>query len=184
MNSQASKWKKFDKDIRVDRRNDADLDEGVVGTMKSDDSGQITEEKPRARPTRVLDKSGKKLRVFKKDSVSDSEEIAPPKKRKRMKLDRYDTSNKRIEDATPKQDGTCAILPFFKWSRGFIYTYVDIVSCARFIKPVILKRQPSVKVSCSSPESSVSALHFLSEVHDSKRINLPCCLNTCIELGL
>ncbi|CAM0877247.1 unnamed protein product [Alopecurus aequalis] len=104
MNSQASKWKKFDKDIKVDRRNDADLDEQVAGSRKSDDSGQITEEKPRPRPTRVLDKTGKKLRVFRKDSVSDSEEIAPPKKRKRMKLDRYDTSNKRIEDATPKQD--------------------------------------------------------------------------------
>jgi hypothetical protein len=114
MNSQASKWKKFDKDIRADRRNDADLDEHVAGTRKSDESGQMTEEKPRARPTRVLDKTGKKLRVFKKDSVSDSEEIAPPKKRKRMKLDRYDTSNKRIEDATPKEDGTYAILPFFK----------------------------------------------------------------------
>ncbi|XP_071674645.1 uncharacterized protein [Lolium perenne] len=104
MNSQASKWKKFDKDIRADRRNDADLDDHVAGSRKSDESGQMTEEKPRARPTRVLDKTGKKLRVFKKDSVSDSEEIAPPKKRKRMKLDRYDTSNKRIEDATPKED--------------------------------------------------------------------------------
>ncbi|XP_047071662.1 uncharacterized protein LOC124680637 [Lolium rigidum] len=104
MNSQASKWKKFDKDIRADRRNDADLDEHVAGSTKSDEPGQMTEEKPRARPTRVLDKTGKKLRVFKKDSVSDSEEIAPPKKRKRMKLDRYDTSNKRIEDATPKED--------------------------------------------------------------------------------
>ncbi|VAI38899.1 unnamed protein product [Triticum turgidum subsp. durum] len=108
MNSQASKWKKFDKDIRVDRRNggatNADLDEHDAGSRKSDDSRQNTEEKPRARPTRVLDKTGKKLRVYKKDSVSDSEEIAPPKKRKRMKLDPYDTSNKRIEEATPKQD--------------------------------------------------------------------------------
>ncbi|KAM3279356.1 hypothetical protein ACQJBY_046597 [Aegilops geniculata] len=108
MNSQASKWKKFDKDIRVDRRNggstNADLDEHDAGSRKADDSRQNTEEKPRARPTRVLDKTGKKLRVYKKDSVSDSEEIAPPKKRKRMKLDPYDTSNKRIEEATPKQD--------------------------------------------------------------------------------
>ncbi|KAI4985952.1 hypothetical protein ZWY2020_018582 [Hordeum vulgare] len=106
--SDASKWKKFDKDIRVDRRNggatNADFDEHDEGSRKSDDSRQNTEEKPRARPTRVLDKTGKKLRVYKKDSVSDSEEIAPPKKRKRMKLDPYDTSNKRIEDATPKQD--------------------------------------------------------------------------------
>lgn len=108
MNSQASKWKKFDKDVRVNRRNDgaanADLNEHVAGSRKSDDLSQITEEKPRPRTTRVLDKTGKKLRVFKKDSVSDSEEIAPPKKRKRMKLDPYDTSNKRIEDSTPKQD--------------------------------------------------------------------------------
>ncbi|XP_048532368.1 uncharacterized protein LOC125511124 [Triticum urartu] len=108
MNSQASKWKKFDKDIRVDRRNgdttNADLDEHDAGSRKSDDSQQNAEDKPRARPTRVLDKTGKKLRVYRKDSVSDSEEIAPPKKRKRMKLDPYDTSNKRIEDATPKQD--------------------------------------------------------------------------------
>ncbi|VAI24023.1 unnamed protein product [Triticum turgidum subsp. durum] len=108
MNSQASKWKKFDKDIRVDRQNggttNADLDEHDAGSRKSDDSQQNAEDKPRARPTRVLDKTGKKLRVYRKDSVSDSEEIAPPKKRKRMKLDPYDTSNKRIEDATPKQD--------------------------------------------------------------------------------
>jgi hypothetical protein len=35
------------------------------------EAGQITEEKPLACPIQVLDKTGKKLRVFKKDLVSD-----------------------------------------------------------------------------------------------------------------
>ncbi|KAL5218175.1 hypothetical protein ABZP36_018859 [Zizania latifolia] len=107
-NGEASKGKKFDTPTRVSRQKEAarnaNLDDHVAESKKSDDSGQIAEEKPRPHRTRVLDKTGKKIRVMKKDSVSDSEEAIPPKKRKRMKLDPYDTSNKRLEDSTTSQD--------------------------------------------------------------------------------
>lgn len=112
----SSKGKKFDTPTRVSRQKeaatDANLDDHGAESKKSDDSGQIAEEKPRPRRTRVLDKTGKKIRVAKKDPVSDIEETLPPKKRKRMKLDPYDTSNKRLEDSTAKQDGANAILLF------------------------------------------------------------------------
>uniref|UniRef100_A0A0D9W0P0 EngB-type G domain-containing protein n=1 Tax=Leersia perrieri TaxID=77586 RepID=A0A0D9W0P0_9ORYZ len=107
-NSEAPKWKKFDTPTRVNRQKEAvtnaNLDDNASESKISDDSGQIAEEKPRPRRTRVLDKSGKKIRVVKKDSVSDTEEALPPKKRKRMKLDPYDTSNKRLEDSTANKD--------------------------------------------------------------------------------
>ncbi|BAF13606.1 uncharacterized protein [Oryza sativa Japonica Group] len=104
----SSKGKKFDTPTRVSRQKeaatDANLDDHGAESKKSDDSGQIADEKPRPRRTRVLDKTGKKIRVANKDPVSDIEETLPPKKRKRMKLDPYDTSNKRLEDSTAKQD--------------------------------------------------------------------------------
>ncbi|RCV40255.1 hypothetical protein SETIT_9G037900v2 [Setaria italica] len=109
-NSGASKGKKFDASTEFRRTKrggakDVALDEEVEDNKKSDDSGHITEEeKPRPRLTRVLDQSGKKLKPAKKDVVPDAEEPSPPKKRKRMKLDPYDTSNKRIEDSPPVQD--------------------------------------------------------------------------------
>jgi len=116
-NSVASKAKKFDatKEVRRTKKGGAkevDLDEEAADSKKSDDSGLITEEeKPRPRLTRVLDRTGKKIKPAKKVVVPDTEEPAPPKKRKRMKLDPYDTSNKRIEDS-PIQDGTNSVLTF------------------------------------------------------------------------
>lgn len=117
VNSVASKGKKFDatKEVRRTKKGGAkevDLDEEAADSNKSDDSGLITEEeKPRPRLTRVLDRTGKKIKPAKKVVVPDIEEPAPPKKRKRMKLDPYDTSNKRIEDS-PIQDGTDSVLTF------------------------------------------------------------------------
>ncbi|KAF8708572.1 hypothetical protein HU200_029944 [Digitaria exilis] len=109
-NSGASKGKKFDASTEFRRTKnggakDVGLDEEVADSKNSDDSGHIIEEeKPRPRLTRVLDQSGKKIKPVKKDVVPDDEEPTRPKKRKRMKLDPYDTSNKRIEDFPPIQD--------------------------------------------------------------------------------
>jgi hypothetical protein len=117
VNSVVFKGKKFDatKEVRRTKKGGAkevDLDEEAADSKKSDDSGLITEEeKPRPRLTRVLDWTGKKIKPSKKVVVPDTEEPAPPKKRKRMKLDPYDTSNKRIEDS-PIQDGTNSVLTF------------------------------------------------------------------------
>lgn len=117
VSSVVSKGKKFDasKEVRRTKKGGAkevDLDEEAADSKKSDDSGLITEEeKPRPRLTRVLDRTGKKIKPAKKVVVPDTEEPAPPKKRKRMKLDPYDTSNKRIEDS-PIQDGTNSVLTF------------------------------------------------------------------------
>lgn len=113
----ASKGKKFDAFTEVRRTKkggikEVELDEEAADSKKSEDSGLITEEeKPRPRLTRVLDRTGKKIKPAKKDAIPDTDEPAPPKKRKRMKLDPYDTSNKRIEDS-PIQDGTKSVLTF------------------------------------------------------------------------
>jgi len=108
-NSGASLGKRFGASTEFKRTKkcaakDVALDEEIADSKKSDDSDHITEEeKPRPRLTRVLDQSGKKIKPAKKDVVPDAEEPIPPKKRKRMKLDPYDTSNKRIEDSPPIQ---------------------------------------------------------------------------------
>ena len=115
-NSGASLGKRFDASTEFKRTKkcaakDVALDEEVADSKKSDDSDHITEEeKPRPRLTRVLDQSGKKIKPAKKDVVPDAEEPIPPKKRKRMKLDPYDTSNKRIEDSPPIQAGANFVL--------------------------------------------------------------------------
>lgn len=106
VNSVASKGKKLGASEGVIRTKkggakEVDLDEEAVNSKKSDDLDLIIEEeKPRPRLTRVLDQTGKKIKPAKKVVVPDNEERAPPKKRKRMKLDPYDTSNKRIEDSS------------------------------------------------------------------------------------
>jgi len=113
-NSGASLGKRFDASTEFKRTKrgaakDVALDEEIADSKKSDDSDHITEEeKPRPRLTRVLDQSGKKIKPAKKDVVPDAEEPIPPKKRKRMKIDPYDTSNKRIEDYPPIQAASSA----------------------------------------------------------------------------
>jgi len=115
-NSGASLGKRFGASTEFKRTKkcaakDVALDEEVADSKKSDDSDHITEEeKPRPRLTRVLDRSGKKIKPAKKDVVPDAEDPIPPKKRKRMKLDPYDTSNKRIEDSPPIQAGANFVL--------------------------------------------------------------------------
>lgn len=115
-NVEAPKWKKFNEsaEFRVKRGGaDDGSDEQAVDGKNSEDSGSITEEekKPRPRLTRVLDQTGKKVKPSKKDVVPDFEEPTPKKKKKkRMKLDRYDTSNKRIDEFPPKQDGVTSII--------------------------------------------------------------------------
>ncbi|GJN22885.1 hypothetical protein PR202_gb10490 [Eleusine coracana subsp. coracana] len=106
---EAPKWKKFDESaefgVKRQGAKDAGSDEQAVDGRNSDESGSITEEKkPRPRLTRVLDQTGKKVKPSKKDIIPDFEEPAPKKERKRMKLDPYDTSNKRIDESAPKPD--------------------------------------------------------------------------------
>ena len=118
-NSGASLGKRFGASTEFKRTKkcaakDVALDEEIADSKKSDDSDHITEEeKPRPRLTRVLDQSGKKIKPAKKDVVPDAEEPIPPKKRKRMKIDPYDTSNKRIEDYPPIQAGANFVLHLF-----------------------------------------------------------------------
>jgi hypothetical protein len=111
---EAPKWKKSDEssEFRLKRGGAkvACSDEQDLDGRNSDESGSVTEEKKlRPRLTRVLYQTGKKVKPSKKDIVPDSEEPPPKKKRKRMKLDPYDTSNKRIDEFPPKQDGTNSI---------------------------------------------------------------------------
>ena len=118
-NSGASLGKRFGASTEFKRTKrgaakDVALDEEIADSKKSDDSDHITEEeKPRPRLTRVLDQSGKKIKPAKKEVVPDAEEPIPPKKRKRMKIDPYDTSNKRIEDYPPIQAGANFVLHLF-----------------------------------------------------------------------
>ncbi|KAL6636675.1 hypothetical protein ACP70R_024247 [Stipagrostis hirtigluma subsp. patula] len=105
---EASKGKKFDESTEFRRKKggtkDIGDDEQAVDNTSDDPSHNAEEEKPRPRLTRVLGPTGKKIKPVKKVVVPDFEEPTPPKKRKRMKLDPYDTSNKRIDDSPPKQD--------------------------------------------------------------------------------
>lgn len=124
------KWKKIDKKRkdtdgdrsvaeRSDRRGkEVDNHRGKGKRMGRDDtkeelseqnskskggSNQVAEEKPVRRLTRVLDKTGKMIRVAQKRSDDGSaEKVAPVKNKKRgIKLDPYDISNKRLDDALP-----------------------------------------------------------------------------------
>jgi hypothetical protein len=115
----APKWKKSEEStefrLKKGGAKDAGSDEQDLDGKNSDESLSITKEKkPRPRLTRVLDQTGKKVKPSKKDVVPDSEEPAPKKKRKRMKLDPYDTSNKRIDESSPIQDGANSIFIPFK----------------------------------------------------------------------
>ncbi|XP_072996542.1 uncharacterized protein [Typha latifolia] len=66
---------------------------------------ETTEQKVRKFPSRVLDKTGKKIRVSKKNSEDGSAEISAPKKRKRViRIDPYDISNKRLDDTVPQTE--------------------------------------------------------------------------------
>ncbi|XP_008810571.2 uncharacterized protein LOC103721955 [Phoenix dactylifera] len=69
-------------------------------------SNQIAEKKQIRLQTRVLDRTGKKMRINRKASDDGSaESSAPPKKRKRViKIDPYDISNKRLDNTVPNNE--------------------------------------------------------------------------------
>ncbi|CAL9127828.1 unnamed protein product [Musa textilis] len=90
-------------------------DRHVVGTGdevsekhagKKDKADPIAEQKHRRYLTRVLDKSGKKIRINRKALADGTEETSrPPKKKKRvMKIDPYDISNKRLYDSVSNNE--------------------------------------------------------------------------------
>nr|CAD1817490.1 unnamed protein product [Ananas comosus var. bracteatus] len=82
----------------------------LEGREKSEgDVDPVEEQKIYRSPSRVLDKTGKKIRVSRKGSSDESNaETSAPKKRKRViKLDPYDISNKRLDD-TPRQSENVA----------------------------------------------------------------------------
>ena len=89
-----------------------DAKEELLGqNTKSEGGGdQVAEQKAVRRQTRMLDKSGKKIRVGQTRSDEGSaEKDAPVKKKKRvMKIDKYDISNKRLDDSPP--GGKCILL--------------------------------------------------------------------------
>ncbi|KAJ0975510.1 hypothetical protein J5N97_017475 [Dioscorea zingiberensis] len=77
------------------------LDKGVIGEEEKDSS---VEKKRVIYQTRLLDKSGKKIRGHKKDT-DDVVADAQPKKRKRIiRIDPYDISNKRHYDGTSNKE--------------------------------------------------------------------------------
>lgn len=86
-------------------RHKGDAEDEVLAKdgKREEKSSQITEKKQMRLQTRVLDKTGKKMRINTRTSGDGSaESSAPPKKRKRViKIDPYDISNKRLDDTIP-----------------------------------------------------------------------------------
>ncbi|WOK96704.1 hypothetical protein Cni_G05411 [Canna indica] len=70
-------------------------------TQKKDKGDQIVQQKHQRFQTRVLDKSGKKIRVNRKALAGDTAETSRPLKKKKrvIKIDPYDISNKRLDDS-------------------------------------------------------------------------------------
>lgn len=111
------KWKSMDKkghdasgdDKRMDRnvakgRGKGVGEEGLLEKdAKSNDGNDKVAEKKLVKRQRVIDKTGKKIRIAQNHSEDGSEaKGAPPKKKKRIiKLDPYDISNKRLDDTVP-----------------------------------------------------------------------------------
>ncbi|PKA51866.1 GTP-binding protein [Apostasia shenzhenica] len=76
---------------------DAEIEKNGKGKGKENEN---SEQKPVRRPTRVLDKSGKKIRVQNKPGENGLMAPAVPKRRKRaIKIDPFDMSNKRLVDS-------------------------------------------------------------------------------------
>lgn len=97
------KRKKFD--VGLDKKSHGDDAEGLE-KQGVDGENQISEQKPVCHPTRVLDKTGKMMRVQYK-SVKDGSTVTDASKKKTrrvIKIDPYDFSNKRLDDGAPKSD--------------------------------------------------------------------------------
>ncbi|KAG1338125.1 hypothetical protein COCNU_04G004310 [Cocos nucifera] len=98
------KGKKIDGTVSTNRHKGYAEDEVLGKDGKSKEkSNQIAEKKQIRLQTRVLNKTGKKTRINRKASGDGSAESgAPPQKRKRViKIDPYDISNKRLDDTIP-----------------------------------------------------------------------------------
>ncbi|KAF3340554.1 GTP-binding protein EngB [Carex littledalei] len=77
------------------------ISEKEDGDKENQGSATATDTEPKVRrlPSRVLDKSGKKVRVIRKELTRGSVEKGDQVKRKRViKIDPYDASNKRLDD--------------------------------------------------------------------------------------
>ncbi|XP_020700991.1 uncharacterized protein LOC110112940 isoform X1 [Dendrobium catenatum] len=101
------KRRKFDVELAEDSpRCDAESVELEKHAVTKDGENQNSEQKPIRRPTRVLDKTGKKIRVQTKAMEKGSTETSVSKKttRRVIKIDPYDISNKRLDDGVPKSD--------------------------------------------------------------------------------
>ncbi|XP_073114526.1 uncharacterized protein [Elaeis guineensis] len=101
------KEKKIDGTVSTNRHK-GDAEDEVLGKdgKSKEKSNQFAEKKQIRLQTRVLDKTGKKMRINRKASGDGSaESSAPPKKRKRViKIDPYDISNKRLDDTIPNNE--------------------------------------------------------------------------------
>ncbi|XP_020575331.1 uncharacterized protein LOC110021252 [Phalaenopsis equestris] len=99
------KRRKFDGEL-ADNVCDVEMD-GLEkpATIKVGEN-QISEQKPIRRPTRLLDKTGKKIRVQTKSIENGLTETSASKKKTRrvIKIDPYDFSNKRLIDGAPRSD--------------------------------------------------------------------------------
>ncbi|KAK8936129.1 GTP-binding protein [Platanthera zijinensis] len=111
MKTEASAGKIRFKRRRVDggldkKGNGDDAEEEELEKQGVDGKNQISEQKPVSHPTRVLDKTGKMMRVqYKSVKDGSTETIASKKKNRRViKIDPYDFSNKRLDDGVPKSD--------------------------------------------------------------------------------
>ncbi|CAL9150757.1 uncharacterized protein LOC135617741 [Musa acuminata AAA Group] len=73
---------------------------------KKDNADPIAEQKHRRYQTRVLDKYGKKTRINRKALADGTEEIGRPLKKKKrvIKIDPYDISNKRLDDSVSNNE--------------------------------------------------------------------------------
>ncbi|XP_065016180.1 uncharacterized protein LOC103992524 isoform X2 [Musa acuminata AAA Group] len=73
---------------------------------KKDKADPIAEQKHRRYQTRVLDKYGKKTRINRKALADGTEEIGRPLKKKKrvIKIDPYDISNKRLDDSVSNNE--------------------------------------------------------------------------------
>lgn len=101
------KRRKFDRELAKNSPGcDAEWEELEKHAMTKDGENEISEQKPIRRPTRVLDKTGKKIRVQTKPMENASAGISVSKKptRRVIKIDPYDISNKRLDDGASKSD--------------------------------------------------------------------------------
>lgn len=84
-------------------------------TKKKSNSSQLTETKHERFQTRVLDKSGKKIRVNRKalGNAPAGTNLPVRKKKRGIRIDPYDTSNKRLDDGVTNSGQYLSLSHFF-----------------------------------------------------------------------